>query len=130
MTPLEEAERFLRKAAEDEVILKKLVGDFEVSDAIWGFHAQQAVEKLLKAVLMRESVLFPKTHDITALLELLPNASADLPFAAEALEELAPYAVLLRYDEVIEEAPDRREVLTLINRMRSWAEDRVRSEAS
>ena len=38
-------------------ILRKHVGDKEVSDSIWGFHAQQAAEKLLKAVLMKRSIL-------------------------------------------------------------------------
>lgn len=38
------------KAASDEAILSKLLGDSEVPDDVLGFHAQQAVGKLLKAV--------------------------------------------------------------------------------
>ncbi len=34
------------------------------------FHAQQAAEKFLKALLVRHQVPFPKTHDIQQLLEL------------------------------------------------------------
>lgn len=37
------------------------------------FHAQQAVEKLLKAVLVWHQVEFPKTHDIGRILDLGEN---------------------------------------------------------
>ena len=63
MTPqLEEAQRFLRLAAQDEILLDKLLSDREVPNSIWGFHAQQAVEKLLKAVLTAKNKPFPRTH--------------------------------------------------------------------
>ncbi len=38
------------------------------------FHAQQAAEKVLKAVLVHATVEFPKTHDLQALLLLLRNS--------------------------------------------------------
>jgi len=37
------------------------------------FHAQQAAEKSIKAVLISKSVPFPKTHNIRTLLDLLPQ---------------------------------------------------------
>lgn len=37
------------------------------------FHAQQCVEKYLKALLVSQSVAFPKTHSIRDLLALLPR---------------------------------------------------------
>ena len=46
------------------------------------FHCQQAVEKYLKALLVRHQIEFPKTHDIGRLLDHL--ALADRP-AAESL---------------------------------------------
>jgi len=39
--------------------------------AALGFHAQQAVEKFLKAVLSASSVHYPRTHDITVLLDII-----------------------------------------------------------
>lgn len=41
----------LRKAREDEFTVEKLIPDPASSDEVIGFHAQQAVEKVLKAVL-------------------------------------------------------------------------------
>ena len=45
--PVDQAQVLLLKAAEDETILVAA----EVPDSIFGFHAQQAVEKLIKALL-------------------------------------------------------------------------------
>lgn len=39
------------------------------------FHAQQCVEKYLKAVLVLEGIDFPKTHDLETLLSLVPTES-------------------------------------------------------
>jgi HEPN domain-containing protein len=38
-----------------------------------GFHAQQCVEKYLKAILIYRSIPFAKTHDIGGLLNLVPK---------------------------------------------------------
>jgi len=46
------------------------------------FHAQQTVEKALKAVLVAHQVEFSKTHDIERLLDLLAHAEPALPHAA------------------------------------------------
>lgn len=60
------------------------------------FHAQQCVEKYLKAFLVSEQRDFPKTHDLERLAGLLPAASRGL-FAPEALERLTDYATGARY---------------------------------
>jgi hypothetical protein len=41
------AARFVRKARSDEIALDKLADDPDVPDDLIGFHAQQALEKLL-----------------------------------------------------------------------------------
>ena len=41
----------LHKARQDELVLERLLGDRDVDDDTLGFHAQQAAEKLLKALL-------------------------------------------------------------------------------
>jgi len=48
---LEEALLLLRKAQEDADAVKKLLPDTDIADSVVGFHAQQAAEKALKAVL-------------------------------------------------------------------------------
>jgi HEPN domain-containing protein len=39
------------------------------------YHAQQCVEKCLKGLLVWHSIDFPKTHDLGALLSLLPSST-------------------------------------------------------
>jgi len=38
------------------------------------YHCQQAAEKLVKAALVEARTVFPKTHDIGALVGLLPDS--------------------------------------------------------
>lgn len=49
------------------------------------FHAQQAAEKSLKAVLIARKVVFPKTHSIKLLIELLPNDIERTPALLDAV---------------------------------------------
>jgi len=51
MTPLDLAASLLMKARDDLRALRVLAQHAEVSDEVVGFHAQQAVEKAVKAVL-------------------------------------------------------------------------------
>jgi HEPN domain-containing protein len=60
------------------------------------FHAQQCVEKYLKALLSSHRIDFPKTHDVTELLALLPT-TARLGLRPEELADLNPYAIEGRY---------------------------------
>ena len=61
------------------------------------FHAQQCAEKYLKAVLTRDRVAFPRTHDLLDLLDLAKRRNAVLELLRAHLEYLEPYAVNLRY---------------------------------
>ena len=65
------AETFLLAAERDEQAFRKLAEDPTLHDSLAGFHAQQAVEKALKAVLAHAGVAFRRTHDIAELLDLL-----------------------------------------------------------
>jgi len=64
----------LRKSQSDLHAAMLLSKDSESSICTIGFHAQQAVEKALKAVLMARRVRYPFTHDITTLLKLLSQS--------------------------------------------------------
>lgn len=62
------------------------------------FHAQQAAEKSLKAVLIDRQVDYPKTHSIKLLIELLP-ADIERPQAlldAVVLTEYASFVIRVR----------------------------------
>ena len=60
------------------------------------FHAQQCVEKYLKALLVLLAVDFPRTHDIRRLLMFLPPDLASALSPADQ-ERLTDYAVATRY---------------------------------
>ena len=95
------------KAAGDEAILARLIGDEEIPDDGLGFHAQQAVEKMVKAVLARHEVPYERTHNIAYLVRLLEEAEIPLPPNAEGLPELTPWAAEFRYDDLPEAGLDR-----------------------
>jgi len=61
------------------------------------FHAQQAVEKYLKAALQQEGIPFSRTHDLTILLGLLPEESGPWSQFRDSMEWLSAFAVEVRY---------------------------------
>jgi len=61
------------------------------------FHAQQCVEKALKALLLHNGISFPKTHVIEVLLDLLKAQGTKIPKGVDAAFELSEYAVQTRY---------------------------------
>jgi HEPN domain-containing protein len=67
-----------------------------VYDAVC-FHAQQCIEKLLKALLQERSGTIPKTHDLRVLLEPLLFLVADEGLAIQQCAILSEYAVGFRY---------------------------------
>ncbi|MFN3179767.1 MAG: HEPN domain-containing protein, partial [Thermus sp.] len=60
------------------------------------FDAQQAAEKALKALLIALGIPFPKTHDLSRLLELI-RPHLPVPPELETLVRLNPFAVAGRY---------------------------------
>jgi HEPN domain-containing protein len=62
------------------------------------FHAQQCVEKYLKAILVYRSIPFAKTHEIRALMALVPRRYRP-PLAEAMQEQLTDYASTTRYPE-------------------------------
>jgi hypothetical protein len=78
------AETLLLKAAEDEVLL-----DWAgTPDAIFGFHAQQAAEKLMKALLAHLGIQFELTHNLTRLAKSIAKVDQPLPTSACRCESL------------------------------------------
>ena len=60
------------------------------------FHAQQCIEKYIKALLVSRGINFPKTHDIAHLMALLPKDWR--PNIDDAQQErLTDYATVNRY---------------------------------
>ncbi len=60
------------------------------------FHAQQCVEKYLKAFLVSRDIDFPRTHDIGDLVDLMPR-NFRLRLSVEEQQRLTAYATTMRY---------------------------------
>ncbi len=95
---LERAEHDLRTA---ETMLN--VSDPPVDVAC--FHAQQCVEKCLKAFLCSADVDAPRTHDLVHLLDLCVDRDGCLETLRDTARALADYAVTTRYPDEWREIP-------------------------
>ena len=60
------------------------------------FHAQQCVEKYIKALLVAMGIPFAKTHNIRDLLDLIPVKTRPIVGAREQ-DRLTEYATVTRY---------------------------------
>jgi HEPN domain-containing protein len=115
----------LRKADQDIYVLEKLVSDEEAPVEVFGFHAQQAVEKLIKATLSGKGVAYVRTHRLGELVDLAAVHGIRFPDEIESLVDLTPYAVEFRYDAPPDEGfddLDKRKVLDQIRSLRVWVE--------
>jgi HEPN domain-containing protein len=113
-----------RKAEADATAVRELAGNLEITDEIVGFHAQQAIEKWLKAAMASRGMDEARIHDIGRLLQLLKNDGAKLPDNAEQLDDLTIYAVPMRYDELLDAEPlDREATVDLIDEVDLWAKN-------
>lgn len=86
----------LAMAQKDVNALHGMVNNKIFADEIFGFHAQQAVEKSLKAWIASLDVEFPLTHDISLLLSTLEDHRQSISAFGE-LVELTAFAVQFRY---------------------------------
>jgi HEPN domain-containing protein len=122
---LDLARVLLAKAADDEALVRKVSSDSDISDAIVGFHAQQAVEKQIKAVLAVRGIPFVKSHALSYLIGLIEENQITAPSALEQADTLSPWAVEFRYEGEEPPALDRAGALTLVEQLRHWAEGEI-----
>jgi HEPN domain-containing protein len=121
--PKAEAAVLARKAADDAKAMQLLASNQEISDEIIGFHAQQAVEKWLKAVLGFRGVEFEYTHDLHRLIAEVMAAVGEFPCDTPEVVALTEHAVPLRYDEILDTEPlDRQAVVRLVEEVGAWAD--------
>ncbi|MBN9494858.1 HEPN domain-containing protein [bacterium] len=86
-----------------------------------GFHAQQAVEKWLKAVTAASGVRHSAIHDIDRLIEIVEASGVEVPLDRDRLAVLTQYAVPLRYDELLDSESLERDVLVgLVEEVGEW----------
>jgi HEPN domain-containing protein len=115
-------EEWMRFARSDLSVAERRLGPDVVAETLC-FLAQQAAEKALKAVLRSYETAFPRTHNLRALLELLP-AEVSVPVDISDAAGLTDYAVAARYpgsEEPIGQ-DEYREAVRLAHAVVAWAE--------
>ena len=123
MTPQrEEAERLLRLARRDQAAFSALLDTSTVAVAVAFFHAQQAVEKTLKAVMCLRGIEYRRTHDLEELAGQLAD-TGHRPIVDQAeLRLLTPYAVEYRYDDEAPELLTRAQAVGIVTSSLEWAD--------
>jgi HEPN domain-containing protein len=123
-TPEAYALLLLQKAAHDLVVCERGVDDSAIADEVFGFHAQQAVEKALKAVLTSRGIEYRRTHDVRELLDALADNGVTVPEQFAGVDEWTPYGVQYRYESFDEgdmPVPQRRRSCEVIRQVLAWA---------
>ena len=83
------------------------------------FHAQQCVEKYIKALLVFRGTAFPKTHNIRVLRTLLPPKLRP-KLDRKVQDRLTRYAAILRYPDAGTDVPltEARKAVAIARRVR------------
>src|SRR5271165_5934362 len=116
------AELLLHKAAEDEAVLNWP----QSPDVVFGFHAQQAAEKLLKALLAQAGIEFELTHNLTKLAKAVALVDQPLPDLGIPLRKLTRFGVVYRYEfPPLSASPDRTVVCEAIRSLRAHIFTRI-----
>jgi HEPN domain len=115
----------LQKARDDAWMMAQLMEKPDSPEWGIGFHAQQAVEKSLKAVLSDHGVEYPRTHDLVLLMELLERGGIQRPADESTLDGLSPYGAPLRYENLDADLGqlDPAWVRAVVQRTLAWAEN-------
>ncbi|MEW6349745.1 MAG: HEPN domain-containing protein [Thermodesulfobacteriota bacterium] len=113
MTP--QLEESLRLARRDRAAFLTLRNATHVDAEVGCFHARQAIEKALKAVMCVRGIEYRRTHDLVDLTERLMDHGIRAPVEPEFLGRLTPCAVEFRCD-------DARPMLVSIYEAEQWVD--------
>jgi HEPN domain-containing protein len=120
--PHTQAQVLLIKASEDETALQAIGNP----NAVLGFHAQQAVEKLMKALISAHSAPFELTHNLLRLATVIQDLGEALPATPVSLSDLNDFAVEYRYDLLYQhDAPDVAELIETVRLIREHVAARI-----
>lgn len=120
MQDLKNAIKMFNMAEKDFKALKNMIDEALFDIEIFGFHAQQTVEKLLKAWLSTINIKYERTHDLQILFSLLVQNGQHIPAELEYLENLTDFSVNFRYDvfDNVDASLDRQIVIDNIQQLR------------
>lgn len=91
------------------------------------FHAQQAIEKVIKAVLCLKGAEFRRTHDLIELAGRSADVGAPLPLSDDLLRRLTPYGVEFRYDAAALKLIDAATAASAVDTCLAWCKRQLES---
>ena len=127
---IEEARRrvaleLLSLAERDQEAMLVLMKAKTIDFAIIGFHAQQSVEKAMKAAMAIHGITYPRSHDLVQLRDMLAAANHAFPLSQNTLEALNPYAVSSRYNLETDELLDERQAADAVQICLEWTKQTI-----
>jgi HEPN domain-containing protein len=130
MKNLDKANNWLQRAKSNMARAKagRVLPDILYEDLC--YDAQQVVEKSLKSVCIIHEIVFPKTHDIAYLIELLEKGNVEVPGELQNAKILTGYAVETRYPgdyEPVNE-DDYLNAMQLAEKVLKWVEKKMEKE--
>jgi HEPN domain-containing protein len=92
------------------------------------FHAQQAAEKSIKAVLLHRHIAFRLVHDLEELLTTAQQAGISIPEAVRRAVRLNDYAARTRYPDDAEPVTEAeyREAVQSAEIVMAWADGQLK----
>jgi HEPN domain-containing protein len=99
--PASQFQTWVAKAEEDRLCIANNLAASSVPWSVICFHAQQAAEKYLKALLISRGTRVERTHDLEFLLEECRKHDATLSVLLADCQALSSYAVDSRYPDVL-----------------------------
>jgi len=127
--PRDHARMLLRKAANDLIAADATPRTGQAHDTVC-FHAQQAAEKSLKALLAAHDVCYPWTHDLLELLALVVPRWPAVADLSDEVEGLTLYAVTIRHDESEDPTPDDAQAAFRVASLLQGLAERLVTDAS
>jgi HEPN domain-containing protein len=120
-----EPDEWLRRARSDLLIARRRSRGVYLVDLC--FHAQQASEKALKALLIQRQVSFPFVHDLALLLTLVQNSGLTPPSGVLEAATLTRFAVTARYPGVAWSVSraEHAEAVSIAESVIVWVESQV-----
>jgi HEPN domain-containing protein len=94
----------------------------DISLADLCFDLQQCAEKSFKALLVYHNIDFPKTHSISALIEILEDNNISVPEELINSSDLTVYAVQTRYPFEMEPmtVEEHKEAFDIAEKVYNW----------
>lgn len=123
--PAEDPREWLNRARSNLARARVVEPEFYLEDRC--FDAQQAAEKAMKGVLLALGVIFPYTHDLTRLGDLIRASGEEVTQPLIDAADLTVYAVTTRYPDLGEPVTpqEHRRAVEIAEAVARWAEDRV-----